>query len=282
MKLVKTFNNVKNGISQHFLNITRDNVINVNDNNILNIKYTAIILGSLWRENYAVLSCSNQQKLIFFIIFWHKPDFCRSPDNLCGKNYFCWQKLFLPSRFFLLKKTFFSPTSKNLPTSIHHHNRYCDSAKTTLMCQSMTSSETSALVWQVSKNVDKRLHCQGGEFSLTNWMWHSIASAASQPEYWSTACGEIPTSGPLGMVLNGVRENPDVIPSKVPPADGDLEHHLTQLLGPTQVQIPNGISISSAIFARLMVSRFPNRLPVSNQLTGCRLTSLISLRTRTV
>jgi len=32
----------------------------------------------------------------------------------------------------------------------------------------------------------------------------------------STACGGIPTSGPLGTVLCGVWENPDVTPSKVP------------------------------------------------------------------
>jgi len=199
-----------------FENITRDNVVNVNDNNILNIKYTAIIVGSLWRENYAVLSCSNQQKFIFLLfsdislIFADRLTIYVAKTIFAGKKYFC-------HRGFFYWKNVFSPTGKNLPTLIRHHNRYCDSAKTTLMCQSMTSSETSDLVWQVSKNVDKRLHCQGGEFSLTNWMWHSIASAASQPEYWSTACGEIPTSGPLGMVLDGVRENPDVIPLKSAP-----------------------------------------------------------------
>jgi len=48
-------------------------------------------------------------------------------------------------------------------------------------------------------------------------MCHSTASAAGQSECWSTACGEILTSWPLEMVLRGVRENPDVIPSQMYP-----------------------------------------------------------------
>jgi len=51
------------------------------------------------------------------------------------------------------------------------------------------------------------------------------ASVAGQSERWPTACGEIPPLRPLGTVLGGVRENPDVIPVKVPLTVGDLNLH---------------------------------------------------------
>ena len=51
---------------------------------------------------------------------------------------------------------------------------------------------------------------------------------------------EIPTSGPLGMVVGGVRENPDVIPSKLS-------------LSIREIYIPNSISIASASIAGLTV-----------------------------
>jgi len=38
---------------------------------------------------------------------------------------------------------------------------------------------------------------------------------------------EIPTSGPLGMVVNGVWENSDVIPLKTVHSHGDVDPHLT-------------------------------------------------------
>jgi len=41
-----------------------------------------------------------------------------------------------------------------------------------------------------------------------------------QSERWTTACGKIPTSAPLGTVLGGVQENPDVILLKSAAARG--------------------------------------------------------------
>jgi len=53
---------------------------------------------------------------------------------------------------------------------------------------------------------------------------------------------EIPTSGPPGVVLGGVWENPDVImPLKKPLLKRESGPHPTQFLGSTQVHIPNGI-----------------------------------------
>jgi len=65
-------------------------------------------------------------------------------------------------------------------------------------------------------------------------MWHSTASAPSQLECWMTACAEIWTSGPLGTVLGGVQENPDVIPrQKVPlPVTGSEPSCNIQFLEP--------------------------------------------------
>jgi len=57
-------------------------------------------------------------------------------------------------------------------------------------------------------------------------MSHSTASVASQSKCWSTACWEIPTSQPLGMMLGGVWENADIIPSKVPLPTGVSGPHL--------------------------------------------------------
>jgi len=48
----------------------------------------------------------------------------------------------------------------------------------------------------------------------------STASVAGKSERWSTACGEIPTSRPLGTVLGGGWENPDVIALKSAPSRG--------------------------------------------------------------
>jgi len=49
-----------------------------------------------------------------------------------------------------------------------------------------------------------------GIFHRINLMLHSIASAAGQSECWSTACSEMMT-GPLGMVIGCMWENPEVI-----------------------------------------------------------------------
>jgi len=65
-------------------------------------------------------------------------------------------------------------------------------------------------------------------------MWPSTASAAGHLERWSIASGEILTPGPLGTVLGGVRENPDVIlPQKCPLLWGYLDPYLIRNpLGP--------------------------------------------------
>jgi len=58
-----------------------------------------------------------------------------------------------------------------------------------------------------------------------------------------------------GKVLGGVRKNSDVIPSKVPiyGVYGPHIHVIQSNCWPTQVHIPNGISIGSAVFAVLTV-----------------------------
>jgi len=84
-------------------------------------------------------------------------------------------------------------------------------------------------------------------------------------------------SAPLGMVLGSMRENPDIIPSKVllpcgmwipsntvprahpAPPVGDVDPHLTQYLGPIGVHIPNGISIGLATFAGLWLTKIIDR-----------------------
>jgi len=42
-----------------------------------------------------------------------KIGFCRQKPIFAGKNYFCWQKLFLPVRFLPLKKPVFSTFRQN-------------------------------------------------------------------------------------------------------------------------------------------------------------------------
>jgi len=44
--------------------------------------------------------------------------------------------------------------------------------------------------------------------------------------HWLTPCGEIPTLGPLEMVLGGMQKNPDVIPLKSVPSVWDMDPHL--------------------------------------------------------
>jgi len=83
-------------------------------------------------------------------------------------------------------------------------------------------------------------------------MGHLAASAAGQLECWSAACVEIPMSRPLGTVLGSVWENPDIIPSKVPRPMWVSRPHL-KFPVPTQIHIPNGILIGSAICAGLRV-----------------------------
>jgi len=61
--------------------------------------------------------------------------------------------------------------------------------------------------------------------------WPNIAGgidAYGQLEHWWTPCGEVPTSGPLGIVLNGMWENPDIIPLKSEPVCVGSRPHLTQ------------------------------------------------------
>ena len=72
-----------------------------------------------------------------------------------------------------------------------------------------------------SKNSDKRPH-RRGIFHWENLMWHITASVPGQSECRSTACGEIPMSGPLEMVLGGVRTNLDVISSQRWPFCGQI------------------------------------------------------------
>jgi len=72
---------------------------------------------------------------------------------------------------------------------------------------SSSCSNTNSNKW--SKNFDERPH------RMWIFHWDNLTdSAAGQSERWSTACGEIPTSGLLGTVLGGVRENPHVMPIK--------------------------------------------------------------------
>ena len=60
-------------------------------------------------------------------------------------------------------------------------------------------------------------------------------SADSQQERWSTACGEIPMSGPLGTVLGSMQENPNVICLKNAPSDGGSgPHQIHSSLGPPE------------------------------------------------
>jgi len=73
-----------------------------------------------------------------------------------------------------------------------------------------------------SKNSDDSPH-RRGIFHWENLMWNITASVAGQSECWSTAGGEIPTYGPLEMVLGGVRTNLDVIPLKSAPSVGRFE-----------------------------------------------------------
>ena len=54
-----------------------------------------------WPSRWALAHISS------LIFCQHKPDFDKLSHNLCGKNYFCPQKLFLPPRFFPWKKCFF-------------------------------------------------------------------------------------------------------------------------------------------------------------------------------
>jgi len=59
-----------------------------------------------------------------------------------------------------------------------------------------------------------------GDFSLGKFDVTLDCFCGRQLERWSTACGEIPTPGPLGTVLGGVQENPDVILLKSAAARG--------------------------------------------------------------
>ena len=56
------------------------------------------------------------------------------------------------------------------------------------------------------KNFHDRPHHRGN-FSLGNLMWHLTAAVDGQSECWLTACGEIPTSGPLRTVLGRSRRH---------------------------------------------------------------------------
>jgi len=88
-----------------------------------------------------------------------------------------------------------------------------------------------------------------------NLMRYTTPSAAGQSEHWSTLCGEISTSGPLGMVLSGTWENRDVIPKSAYSYDALDQLSNTQFLGPTSIHIPNGIPIGSAIIEGLVSLR---------------------------
>jgi len=91
------------------------------------------------------------------------------------------------------------------------------------------------------------LIAQLGIFHWENVMWLSTAFVAGQLECWITACREIPTSGPLGMVLGYMWENPDVIsPQKCGFHRVCGPYLIHSSLVPTRVHITNGILISSA------------------------------------
>ena len=74
-----------------FENITRDNVANVNNHNILNTEQTVIIWDSLLRET---------------MHFWHEPAFDRLPHKLCGKTIFAGKNYFCHHSFSVEKKRF--------------------------------------------------------------------------------------------------------------------------------------------------------------------------------
>jgi len=71
-----------------------------------------------------------------------------------------------------------------------------------------------------------RCHTIGEIFHWENLMCHSTASVAGKSECSLTARGEIPTLGPLRMVLSGMRENPNVIPFKSAHSHGGSGPHL--------------------------------------------------------
>jgi len=52
---------------------------------------------------------------------------------------------------------------------------------------------------------------------------------------------------PIGTLVDSTRENPDVIPQKCPFPRGCRHPSDTQLLGLIPVDVPNGISIGSAV-----------------------------------
>ena len=98
-----------------------NNVVNVNDHNILDTEHTAIILGSLWRENYALLRCSKSSFLIFSNISLILTD---CPTIYVAKTisaaFLPAKKLFLPAKTIFatpvlsMEKNIFPPTGKNL------------------------------------------------------------------------------------------------------------------------------------------------------------------------
>jgi len=92
-----------------------------------------------------------------------------------------------------------------------------------------------------SKNYDKRPHHRG-IIQLENLMCHSTASAVSQSECWSTACGENLTSGPTG---NGSRVCWKILissPRKCPFPWRDLDPYLTY----SSLDPPESISKTSS------------------------------------
>jgi len=84
-----------------------------------------------------------------------------------------------------------------------------------LTVQSILRSRNKNNKW--SKNFDDRLHHGGGIFHRKKLTWQSTASATSQSECWSTACGEIQ------MVLGGVWKILVSSHSKVPLPLEDLD-----------------------------------------------------------
>jgi len=91
-----------------------------------------------------------------------------------------------------------------------------------------------------------------GTFQWENLMWHSTACAAGQSEQWLTACGEILTSGPLGMVLSTVCFQWGIW----------TPHLIHSSLGPPEFHIPNDVSIGSDVLQHsrsLQTDRLTNR-----------------------
>jgi len=80
-----------------------------------------------------------------------------------------------------------------------------------------------------------RGHIAEGYFSFVKFNV-TLNCLCGQSDCWRAACGEIPTSGPLRIVLGGVQKNPDIVHLKITPShEGSGPPSNTWFLEPTQV-----------------------------------------------